>query len=212
MESGGDKVKTLLVALTAALAGFWGWQVHPLAAGNFDDVLQAEALRNGSQLMRLERTMWADVDQQRYDVVYFEVPTTKRVQVLARLRQVSAGERQIFYCNMSFRNSPERICILKSRDPYDILRLMGTDGANYDLGNDEIVKRIQEWDARYGIVIDGADGDWVDIKFKTLPSDMRKFAEEVYTFCPDSVEQNAGSLDALSHEMALYRGVILWWD
>ncbi|WP_346352974.1 DUF4253 domain-containing protein [Azotosporobacter soli] len=180
---------------------------------NIDALLRNEATRNGGQLIRLENTMWGKVDQQKYDVSYFEVNVNRRPELLAQLKKKCNGSaRQVFYSSLSFKDSPERICIIKSQDPYDIIRVMGTDGTNYDINNEQIIKKLKEWDERYGIIIKGADGDWVDVQFKVMPSDMKKFAEEVYVFCPDAVEQNAGSIEALVVEMNKYHGVFLWWD
>jgi len=41
---------------------------------------------------------------------------------------------------------------------------------------------------------------------------MRAFAEEVYQFCPDVVDQGAGSIDALAEEMKRTNALFLWWD
>jgi hypothetical protein len=38
-------------------------------------------------------------------------------------------------------------------------------------------------------VILGAGFDWVELRFGTLPLNLEEFAEEVYDFCPDTLDQ-----------------------
>ena len=41
---------------------------------------------------------------------------------------------------------------------------------------------------------------------------MDPFAKEVYTFCPDVVDQGVGSIEALEEAIKEMHGVWLWWD
>ena len=75
-----------------------------------------------------------------------------------------------------------------------------------------VIKRIEVWDERYGLVLIGAGFDWFEAKFKRLPPDMMVFAKEVYEFCPDVVEQGTGSIKALANEMKDGKYLYLWWD
>ncbi len=54
--------------------------------------------------------------------------------------------------------------------------------------------------------------DWLQAEFVTPPSDWNSFAQEVYEFCPDVVDQGTGSVEALSLELQQMNGVYLWWD
>ncbi len=58
----------------------------------------------------------------------------------------------------------------------------------------------------------GADNDWVEIEFKTLPKNLAVFAEEIYDFCPDAVDQGPGNISGLVKEMQATRRLFLWWD
>jgi hypothetical protein len=87
------------------------------------------------------------------------------------------------------RGEPDQIAVLRSSDPYDILRAVQTDGANYEVYNDDLITRLKAWEAQCAFRIVGADGDWVELEFLTLPTDLAAFAEEVYAFCPDTIDQ-----------------------
>lgn len=84
------------------------------------------------------------------------------------------------------------VIVLKTTDSYQIIRFRRPDGANYDIFTDDIVAKLREWERRCQLSVFGAASDWVAIEFKTVPEDVCRFAEEVYEFCPDSVEQGVG--------------------
>ena len=41
---------------------------------------------------------------------------------------------------------------------------------------------------------------------------MDAFANEVYEFCPDAVDQGVGSIDELKKAITEMQGLWLWWD
>ncbi|WP_410795624.1 DUF4253 domain-containing protein [Parabacteroides sp. FAFU027] len=71
---------------------------------------------------------------------------------------------------------------------------------------------MSEWKAKYGLIIIGCSGDWLQIEFDKLPTDLDAFAKEVYEFCPDSVDQGVGTIDKLKQTIKEMKGVWLWWD
>jgi hypothetical protein len=94
----------------------------------------------------------------------------------------------------------------------DILRLARSDGVNHGLSTDAIVKRLGDWDATYGIDIFHAETDTIELELKTLPADMTAFAQELYAFCPDIVDQGVGSVAKLAESVKATREIYLWWD
>lgn len=106
----------------------------------------------------------------------------------------------------------KNIAVIKGRDELDILRYRGTNGLNYNLDNDDIVAKVEGWDAKYGANVIGCSRDWMHIEFDVLPSSVKLFADEVYEFCPDSVDQGVGSVKELQKAIVEMHGVWLWWD
>ena len=101
---------------------------------------------------------------------------------------------------------------LKAGDQFEIARLQWTNGISFNIDNAAVVEKLQEWDKRFGLDLVGAGFDWVEAEFVNLPEDMSAFAKEVYEFCPDSVDQGAGSVQALAEDMKRANTVYLWWD
>ena len=119
---------------------------------------------------------------------------------------------QIFIYDLQYDDNPYKIGILKSNDKYDSLRFMLTNGTNYDLDTDDVIGKLKEWDSLYKINLVCVGSDFVEIKLDNPPEDINNFAKEVYQFCPDSVDQGVGSLEALADEIKNTSRVFLWWD
>lgn len=143
----------------------------------------------------------------------FSVPEQDAGRVLSVLRQRLQPRKYLTFIiavNEGIRT--EEIGILKGTDPYDILRVMQTNGEEYEITTEDIIERLKEWEKRYPFEIIGAENGWVEIEFRTVPQDLKTFAEEVFDFCPDTVEQDAGSIEELARGIARTKRLTLWWD
>ena len=104
------------------------------------------------------------------------------------------------------------LVVAEGRDQFDILRTAQTDGVNYDLDTEAIVKELQSWDREFGIDIWQAETDTVQLRLKTIPKDLASFAQRIHKFCPDVVDQGVGGVRALAKEIEKTKSVYLWWD
>ena len=147
------------------------------------------------------------------DGIAVTVPEDRTDTVLTSLRRkLTPLKYMAFVVEMNAGIKTDRIGILKGADQYDILRVMHTDGDDYDISNSDVIERLKEWEKCSPFDIIGADNDWVEIEFKTLPKDLKAFAEEVYDFCPDAVDQGPGSIGGLITEIQQTKRLFLWWD
>ncbi len=205
----------LIILLTFVnMAGMQGSHGGKVDVTEFSPAIIKEIskLSNG-QVQYLTETGFGDMNKDKYKIIKFEVSSEKRGDVLKELKnKYGKNEYQFFYTQLSINKSPELICVLKSSDKYDILRALGTNGKNYGVDTEEIIHKLVEWDKQCGIHVIGADGDWVEVKFNRLPKDTRKFAEEIYEFCPDVVDQHSGNAETLEESLKADKSVFLWWD
>jgi len=142
-----------------------------------------------------------------------DVPEDRSDQILAKLRaRLKPLSYMAFVVAMNEGLKQETIGVIKGADQYDILRIMQTNGDQYDILNEDVVARLKDWEKAFSFDIVGADNDWVEIEFKTLPRDLSAFAEEVYDFCPDAVDQGPGNVSGLAKEIQATRRLFLWWD
>lgn len=105
---------------------------------------------------------------------------------------------------------PDDVSVIRAKDPLEPLRVMGTGGPAYDLSPPRVLAKLRDWDRRYGVQLIGAGHDWVEVRLKRLPERLRRFAVEVYEFCPDVVS-DAESVDRLGEELQLTRTLHLAW-
>jgi hypothetical protein len=142
-----------------------------------------------------------------------DVPADHSGQLLMKLRaRLKPLNYMAFVVSINAGLKQDTIGVIKGADQYEILRIMQTNGDEYDILNDDVVARLKEWEKSFSFDIVGADNDWVEIEFKTLPKDLAAFAEEVYDFCPDAVDQGPGNVSGLVKEMQATRRLFLWWD
>ncbi len=102
--------------------------------------------------------------------------------------------------------------VLKGNDQFEIVKVMNTNGINYGHNNEEVIIKLQKWMEKYPFDIIGAGIDWVEIEFREIPKDLNSFSKEVYDFCPDSVDQGAGSIGRLEQSIKVSKRLFLWWD
>ena len=141
------------------------------------------------------------------------VPEDKTDRILASLRKKLVPLHYLpFVVEMNEGLKTDKIGIIKGSDQYEILRIMHTDGDEYDITNEDVIDRLKEWEKIAAFDIIGAGSDWVELEFKTLPKDLKAFAEEVYDFSPDAAEQGAGSIDELMKEIRKTSRLSLVWD
>ena len=143
-----------------------------------------------------------------------DVPQARTKRAVRELRVLAPRGFTVFVSGQNFgiNGEPDRVSAMAAESFYDVLTAVGTAGWNYDLGPEAVAERLREWDSRYGLVLVGAGGDWLEAEFIRCPTDMLAFAREVYAFCPDVVDQGTGTVEALGEEMRRENAVYLWWD
>ncbi|RFB11406.1 DUF4253 domain-containing protein [Bacillus sp. HNG] len=124
-----------------------------------------------------------------------------------------------YYAFMNERNfikgnkSKCRIGVLKGNEQFELLKILQTNGDNYDISNDDVISKLKQWNNRFPFSIIGADFDWIEAEFLVAPSDqhIQSFAKEMYEFCPDIVEQGTGNIEELIEEIKETKKFYLWW-
>ena len=131
-----------------------------------------------------------------------------------KLQGVVGKDYFAFVSDQSFGigDKPDQVSVLRTTDPYEALRVMGTNGWNYDISPEMVAAQMRKWDSAFGLIIEGVGFDWLQASFKKQPADMQTFAKEVYEFCPDAVDQGIETVEALASEMKRTNSLYLWWD
>lgn len=138
-------------------------------------------------------------------------------EILSKIRpQLGDGILAFVGCTRSLAEGADRegseVVVALGDNQFDSVRIAATDAVNYDMDTDDLVKKLQEYDAQYGIDIFHAESDTIQFRFEQLPSDLPAFCEDLYQFCPDIVDQGVGSVEELEKVIADSSVVYLWWD
>lgn len=173
--------------------------------------IRAEAERSGFVAAEFPGRVVSDVDPERIllklDVLSVLVPEAGAVDLVARLRPLlerhgcqalvtATDTKEFSYLFgegvLTGENNYDKeslIVFFLADSPDPLFWVRGTNGANYDLDTGAILRRLKEWSQRCELAILGAGFDWVELRFQTLPINLEEFAEEVYDFCPDTLDQ-----------------------
>lgn len=114
--------------------------------------------------------------------------------------------------NFGINNKPDVMGLAKTTDKYEILKGVRTDGINYDIDNDSLLKIIKVFDDKYALDLIGASGDYCEFIINKKPRNWLTLAKEAYKVCPDIVEQGANTVEALADEMKRTGRLYFWWD
>ncbi len=184
-----------------------------VAAAGIPEELALEAKHLGKNLRQLQGV---DPNGEPFLAagVTIDVRDTKALPTVQRLQRTVGAGYFVFISERNYRikGAPDSVSLLKTSDPYDALRTMGTNGWNYDISPEMVIARLKAWDARFGLVLHGVGFDWLEARFKRPPENLLEFAKEVYAFCPDVVDQGTGTVDGLAKDMRRTNTLFLWWD
>jgi hypothetical protein len=114
--------------------------------------------------------------------------------------------------HFGIRDQPDTLALYPSTEPYAILRLVGTNGANYDIGPDSIVAWLTTLHRDQPFVLTGIGFDWLEGRFTTPLADPDGLARRFNAFCPDIVTQGTGTVEALARELRRSQQLYCWWD
>ena len=85
----------------------------------------------------------------------------------------------------------------------ELIEAAGTSAGNFDMNTLAIRDRIQSWSNICNLRVVSADRASVQINFDTLPKDMESFTAEIYSFCPDIIDQGVGCVGEMIEEMGV---------
>ena len=152
--------------------------------------------RELEQLVGVEPEFYNEI---AVDGVSFAVESEELGELLLALRE---GLQPRGYCAFwSVRreanglHAGEEIAVLRTDDPLEAVRIKGSDGANYDVFNEDVVAQLHEWRDEFDLQILGAGHDFVSVQFARLPDNLCAFAEQIYNFCPDVIEQGFAAME-----------------
>jgi hypothetical protein len=120
-------------------------------------------------------------------------------------------EKYLFISN----HSPEgdQVAIIDHcADPYKIMELACGQNENSTLHTRDIVSKLKEWHARFGIRITGIGLDFCEAEILNTNIDFKELAEEVHQFCPLASKYECITTDQLEEKMKKENTIYLYWN
>lgn len=127
-------------------------------------------------------------------------------------KALEATPAQAYLMDNNFGYNPDEIAVVNTKDDLEYLKIIKTDGLNYDITSEEVLKRYVLWKTKYDLKLLGAGHDWLEAEILATDVNWKELAHEVYEFCPDIVEQGSGDVKSLQAEMKRAKRLFLWWD
>lgn len=152
-----------------------------------------------------------EVSSELYNGVHSSISEEKANSIVKKLKEKFRTKGYLIFVYTGEEDS-KSIAVIKGTNDLDILRYRRTDGVNHDYANEDIVAKLSEWNDKFGLTVIGCGRDWLEVEFKKLPTDLDAFSQEVYKFCPDSVDQGVGEVSNLKFMIQQMNGIWLWWD
>lgn len=114
------------------------------------------------------------------------------------------------------RGNNSRIGVVKTDNQFQLLKILDTNGENYDVSNEDVIGKLTEWHKRFPFTVIGANFDWVDLAFIKMPTgiELAELAQEIMELCPDAVEDadSAEDIQDLIIDLKDTKRLLLWWD
>ena len=94
-------------------------------------------------------------------------------------KEVIESGNYLFLTNMDFDDSYKTyydIVIINCSDQFELIKLIGTNGVNYDVYNDDIVTQMKEWHKEVDFTIDVVDIARIHAYMEKTPKNIKQFA------------------------------------
>lgn len=165
---------------------------------------------------KVDSTWVEEIDTIRNGFYFSKIPENKAKEIIKKyFNQCADLGNYIFMQELSFDedwNSLYDITIVKAKDQYEVIRIMNTEGVNYDVTNDMVIEKIKQWDDLVGLRIIVAQSDRVEASIEKLPEDVEGFTQQVYELCPDVIDQGYGDMEEMIKDYKTNKYFWMWWD
>jgi hypothetical protein len=143
----------------------------------------------------------------------FSIHTTKADDIMEKFRASFRSRGYlIFRSHRGYGALPDIVTVIKGNNSYDILKVQGTEGINYNLDTKAIITWLKAHQRDASFMIIGAGPDWLEARFIKPPRNMRAFAKKVSAFAPDVLTRDTRSVEKLSESMQKTNGFNLAWE
>ena len=104
------------------------------------------------------------------------------------------------------------LALWPSRDPYEIMKALDTNGANHRLLVDDVIAWFRNEEPNYSFRFEAIGFDYVGGKILGGLRDASGFAGRFFRFCPDLMQSGDVTVHILTRDLERTREFYCWWD
>jgi cytohesin len=108
--------------------------------------------------------------------------------------------------------SPGRLLALPTRDRYDALAVLGTNGVNEDKSPWDIIRWLMQREQTQPFSLFWVEHSTLEGRFHGPIADPEELAYSMYDLCSDIVDQGTETVEALADSLARTGRLYFWWD
>jgi len=108
----------------------------------------------------------------------------------------------------------DKITVFKTKDPYDVIKLINTHSKTNAPSNRQIIDKLKEWDKISEFRIIGIGSNFVYGLFSKKPVNVHQFVGELVKFCPSVIEDGTLLNENAVEKIVIGENNILYlvWD
>ena len=133
----------------------------------------------------------------------------------ARLNERKLSANVYFFGCGGYASDKNRyIGVVKTTDRYDLLRIMETEGVNYEVDTEDIITFLKKWEGVVPFLITACEADSVVIQVDGGNASLPAMVAEAVVLCPDLIadEVTPETLDGLLGFVRQSGEIAFWWD
>ena len=104
------------------------------------------------------------------------------------------------------------VVLAPGESQFDMLRIAGTEPLGGKMGTEALIRFLKELDSALGIRILFAETDAVGFYFDRPPRDRRAFVQRIISLCPNVLDEETPTPEALEKDIFELSFVFMWWD
>ena len=104
------------------------------------------------------------------------------------------------------------LALYPTRDPYEIMRAMDTNGANHGMLVDDVIAWLRREEGQYPIRFDAIGFDYIGGRLLGNVPDATDFARRFIRFCPDIQAEGMVTARSVGRDFKRTREIYCWWD
>lgn len=140
---------------------------------------------------------------------------TAREMISKYFKRVRSNKNYLYLSNLRFDSdfkSYYDIIVTPIDSQFEVVKQVGTWAPNYDLGNEDIISWLRQRNKEFDFDIIVVDNDRIEAYLNSKPKSIDQLAKQIYTFCPDVIEQGHENMEELIETIDKHNYMWLWWD